>query len=166
MSTNLPATQETSAVAKVSAKAEEMFVTVTVGGQLFGIPVLEVRDILGPQRITHVPLAPPEVAGALNLRGRIVTAIDVRTRLGLSAQEGSASGMSVVVDIHGELYSLIIDKVGEVMSLPTTDFERNPSTLDQRWREVSNGIYRLKDCLLIVLDVMRLLRLNSKGQAA
>jgi purine-binding chemotaxis protein CheW len=167
MSTNLPTTtQGTTALANVIAAAEEMFVTLTVANQLFGIPVLKVRDILGPQRITHVPLAPAEVAGALNLRGRIVTAIDVRTRLGLAAQKGANPGMSVVVDIDGELYSLIVDKIGEVMSLPSADFERNPATLDPRWQEVSSGIYRLKDCLLIVLDVERLLRQPHKGQAA
>ena len=113
-----------------------------------------------------MPLAPAEVAGALNLRGRIVTAIDVRTRLGISTQPETKSGMSIVVDINGELYSLIVDKVGEVMSLPNSDYERNPATLDVRWQEVSNGIYRLKDSLLVVLDVERLLRLSHKGMAA
>src|SRR5487761_882670 len=85
------------------------FVSITVAGQLFGIPVLQVQDVLGPQRITRIPLAPPEIAGSLNLRGRIVTAIDVRTRLGLAAGEGEhKSDMSVVVDINNELYSLIV----------------------------------------------------------
>lgn len=166
MSTQLPVKQNQNALIKAEKAAEEMLVTITVADQLFGIPVLQVRDILGPQRITHVPLAPPEVAGALNLRGRIVTAIDVRTRLGLSKQADMQGSMSVVVDIQGELYSLIVDKVGEVMSLPSSDFERNPATLDVRWQEVSNGIYRLKDCLLVVLDVGRLLRQANKEQAA
>jgi purine-binding chemotaxis protein CheW len=142
-----------------------MYVTLTVAEQVFGIPVLKVRDILGPQRITRVPLAPPEVAGALNLRGRIVTAIDVRTRLGIGTAADIKSSMSVVVDIHGELYSLIVDKIGEVMSLPNSDFERNPATLDARWQEVSRGIYRLKDCLLVVLDVARLLRQTAEHAA-
>lgn len=124
------------------------------------------RDVLGPQRITRVPLAPPEVAGALNLRGRIVTAIDVRTRLGLPAMADNKTSMSVVVDIHGELYSLIVDKVGEVMSLPSSDFERNPPTLDPRWQEVSSGVYRLKECLLVVIDVARLLSQTRKGHVA
>jgi purine-binding chemotaxis protein CheW len=138
-----------------------MFVTMTVSGQLFGIPVLKVQDVLGPQRIAHVPLAPAEVLGSLNLRGRIVTAVDVRTRLGLSALSDNAQSMSVVVDHDGELYSLVVDKVGEVMSLPAADFERNPSTLDPRWQEVSDGIYRLQGILLVVLDVSRLLRLEQ-----
>lgn len=137
-----------------------MFVTMTIADQLFGIPVLEVRDVLGPQRITHVPLAPPEVLGSLNLRGRIVTAIDVRKRLDLPPCPEGTKSMSVVADHKGELYSLIVDKVGEVMDLPATDYEKNPATLDPRWQEISGGVYRLKENLLIVLDVAQLLRLD------
>ncbi len=141
------------------------FVTMTIYNQLFGIPVLTVQDVLGPQKITRIPLASPEVAGALNLRGRIVTAIDVRKRLGLpTAAEGSVS-MSVVVDFHGELYSLIIDSVGEVLSLPANSFERNPATLDAAWREISTGVYRLKNQLLVVLDVARLLTFKQREAA-
>lgn len=142
------------------------FVTMTIHGQLFGIPVLTVQDVLGPQKITRIPLASPEVAGALNLRGRIVTAIDVRKRLGLPKAEDGAKSMSVVVDHGGELYSLIIDSVGEVLSLPAESFERNPATLDAAWREVSGGVYRLKEQLLVVLDVARLLSFGKRAEAA
>jgi purine-binding chemotaxis protein CheW len=141
------------------------FVTMTIADQLFGIPVLAVQDVLGPQRITRIPLAPREVAGALNLRGRIVTAIDVRSRLNLAARTSDSQGMSVVVDHKGELYSLIVDAVGEVMSLPAEAYERNPSTLDPRWREVSAGIYRLQGKLLVVLEVSRLLTMR-RAEAA
>lgn len=141
------------------------YVTMTIADQLFGIPVLAVQDVLGPQRITRIPLSPPEVAGALNLRGRIVTAIDVRRRLNLSPRSADNPGMSVVVDHKGELYSLIVDAVGEVMSLPSDAYERNPSTLDPRWREVSGGIYRLKGKLLVVLGVANLLEMR-RAEAA
>ena len=90
------------AVARVGGDEQHQCVTITIAGQLFGIPVLIVHDVLGPQRITRVPLAPPEVAGSLNLRGRIVTAIDVRHRLGLPTRAEEGGGMSVVVDHHGE----------------------------------------------------------------
>jgi purine-binding chemotaxis protein CheW len=113
--------------------------------------------VLGPQKITHIPKAPPEVAGALNLRGRIVTSIDVRCRLNLPPLPEDEKGMSVVVEHHGEPYSLMIDSVGEVLSLPEDRYDRNPATLDARWREVAGGIYRLDDALLVVLDVDRLL---------
>jgi purine-binding chemotaxis protein CheW len=133
------------------------YVTLVVADQLFGIPVLQVQDVLGPQRVTRIPLAPREVAGALNLRGRIVTAIDVRTRLGLPARESAQRQMSIVVEHGGELYSLIVDEVGEVLSLPSERLEANPPTLDSGWRSVSLGIHRLEGRLLVVVDVARLL---------
>jgi purine-binding chemotaxis protein CheW len=136
---------------------QKQYVSITVADQLFGIPVLIVHDVLGPQRITRIPLAPPEVAGSLNLRGRIVTAIDVRMRLGVPKRSADQPGMSVVVEHSGEFYSLMVDAVGEVLTLAARDFERNPATLDPRWRDISLGIYRLEKQLLVVLDVDRLL---------
>ena len=144
---------------------QQDFVSMTIAGQLFGIPVLTVQDVLGPQRITRTPLAPPEVAGSLNLRGRIVTALDVRLRLGLPPRPEAERAMSVVVDHRGELFSLMVDSVGEVLSLRAADYERNPPTLDPRWRDFSQGVYRLKGMLLVVLDVAQLLRFNRADAA-
>lgn len=142
------------------------FVTIRLAGQLLGIPVLLVQDVIRLQNMTRVPLSPPWVAGVLNLRGRIVTAIDLRERLGMARRrEGEKAAMSVVVDFKGESYSLIIDSVGEVLSLPDSLYEKNPVTLDQRWREVSDGIYRLDDELLVVLDVRRVLDLDRAAAA-
>jgi purine-binding chemotaxis protein CheW len=138
----------------------------SIGGQLFGIPVLKVQDVLGTQTITRVPLAPIEVAGSLNLRGRIVTAVDVRLRLGLPKRENEKSAMSVVVEHEGELYSLLVDSVGEVLSLETRDYQRNPPTLNPRLREFSDGIYRLNDSLLVVLSVSSLLNFGNRADAA
>lgn len=150
--------------AEVAGETQD-FVTMTIAGQLFGIPVLTVQDILGPQKITRIPLAPSEVAGSLNLRGRIVTAMDVRLRLGLAPRPDGEPAMSVVVDQRGESYSLLVDSVGEVLSLKSSDYERNPPTLDARWRDFSDGIYRLNGQLLIVLDVGQLLQLG-RAEAA
>mgnify|MGYP003349334923 FL=1 len=105
-----------------------------------------------------------EVAGALNLRGRIVTAIDVRRRLALPPRASDAPAMNVVVESRGELYSLLVDEVGEVLSVPDALYERNPATLDPRWREVSGGIYTLEGRLLVVLDVPAVLRLSRATQ--
>ncbi len=160
------AVPETRRAKVANAQAPRDFVSIVIGSQLFGIPVLQVQDVLGPQRITRIPLAPPEVAGSLNLRGRIVTAIDIRTRLGLPELTDGKKRMSIVVDHGGELYSLMVDSVGEVLSLTEAAFERNPATLDQRWREVSAGIYRLDGSLLVVLDVARLLVLTAHSEAA
>lgn len=133
------------------------YLTVIIAGQRFGIPVLQVQDVLREQKVTRIPLAAPEVAGSLNLRGRIVTAIDVRRRLGIANDDDRGSGMSVVVEYKNELYSLIIDSVGDVLSLRNDLFEKNPGTLDPVWRDVSMGIYQLKGELLVVMDVPRLL---------
>jgi len=165
MSQIQPAEAVKSTRAAAENPAHSIFVTLSIADQLFGIPVLQVQDILGPQKITRVPLAPPEVLGSLNLRGRIVTAIDVRIRLGLPLRPDDMRGMSIVVDHAGELYSLVVDKVGEIMNLSMADYETNLVTLDPRWQDVSSGIYRLKDRLLVVLDVMRLLRL-AQDEAA
>ncbi len=143
----------------------EEYVTALIDGQLFGIPVLAVQDVLGPQALANIPLAPPEVAGSLNLRGRIVTAIDLRKRLGMEPADREKS-MSIVVDHHGELYSLLIDEVGEVLQVPMQNYERNPATLDPRWRDVSQGIFRLDGQLLVILQVQRLLDIIKVATAA
>jgi len=144
----------------------EEYVTMLIGDQWFGIPVLGVQEVLGSQKIARVPLAPSEVAGNLNLRGRIATAIDIRTRLGMPARPEGHGGMSVVVDRGGELYSLVIDTVGEVLKLSSAEFEHNPPTIKANLRELSKGIYRLADKLLVVLDVERVLEKGSQAQAA
>jgi len=137
----------------------EDFLTIFINNQIFGIPVLQVQDVLGEQIVTNIPLAPPEVAGSMNLRGRIVTAIDVRERLKLPPREKGAKKMSVVVEHENELYSLVIDEVGDVMTLYSSNYENNPITLDQIWLDISTGIYRLDGHLLVVLDVPKLLNI-------
>ena len=134
------------------------FLTVIIAGQRFGIPILQVQDVLGEQSITNIPLAPPEVAGSLNLRGRIVTAIDVRKRLDIEdVAEHEGRTMGVVVEHEGELYNLIIDRVGDVLRLKNDTFQNNPATLDPVWKDISMGIYRLDEELLVILDVPKLL---------
>lgn len=144
----------------VNTEAMHMMLTLTVAGQLCAVPVLSVRDVLGVQTITRIPLAPREVAGSLNLRGRIVTAVDLRSRLGLPPREGTAGAMSVVVELGGELYSLLADQVGEVLSLHASERAPNPPTLDTSWREFSLGVHRQGDKLLVLLDVEQLLALG------
>ena len=159
---------EKSGSARQSAEsygATEDFITFSIAEQLFGIPVLKVQDVLSTHRITRIPLAPPEIAGSLNLRGRIVTAVDVRRRVGLPPRSEKGDNMSIVVEHEGDLYSLLVDTVGEVLALSESEFERNPPTLDARLREYSHGIYRLNDELLVVLNVTALLSYGT-SQAA
>lgn len=142
------------------------FVTFTIGGQLFGIPVLQVQDVLRPQSIARIPMAPPEILGSLNLRGRIVTVVNTRHSLGFPKAEGNETPMSIVVPHGDDLVSLAVDRVGEVLSLNSQQFEPNPPTLNPAWREVATGIYRLKGELLVVIDVGRLLNLGVRQHAA
>jgi purine-binding chemotaxis protein CheW len=136
------------------------FVILTLADQLCGVPVLAVRDVLADQSIARIPLAPREVAGNLNLRGRIVTAIDLRERLRLPPRPVSAPFMSIVTEQGSELYALLVDQVSEVLTLKRSAMEANPPTLPRIWAEHSHGIYRLEQRLMVVLDVERLLQLD------
>jgi len=144
---------------------ENELVSIWLDKQLVGIPVSQVQDILGPQRITAVPRAAVEIAGVLNLRGRIVTAIDLRVRLGMAPRGADARSMSVVVDHKGELYSLLIDQVGEVLEAPLDRFEADTGALSPAWRELASGVFRLDRRLLVLLDVGRVLQIGGIGAA-
>jgi purine-binding chemotaxis protein CheW len=119
-----------------------------------------------PDRLTRVPLAAPEIAGVLNLRGRIVTAIDMRRRLGLPPREDARPPMAVGIELRGESYGLLIDTVGEVMKLNDGTREANPVNLDTRLARVSAGVHRLDGQLLVILDVDRVLDTGSDAMAA
>ena len=134
--------------------------TFTLAGQLCAVPVPCVRDVLAPQRVTPIPLARPEIAGSLNLRGRIVTAVDLRRRLALPPAREPR--MAVVTEHDGELYALLVDTVHEVLSLSPAAIERNPPTLPPPWSTFAAGVCRRTGALLVLLDVVRLLRLGQE----
>jgi purine-binding chemotaxis protein CheW len=138
-------------------RACKEFVTMEVAGQPFGIPVAQVRDVLGPQHITRIPLAPAAVAGSLNLRGRIVTVLDLRVSLGLGRTADPNKAMNVVTEYGDEPYSLLVDQVGDVLNLQGEVVEAPPPTLEPAWRAVSDGVVKLKDRLVLVLLLDRLL---------
>ncbi len=140
-------------------------VSMIVAEQQFGVHIDVVRDILGAQQLAKVPLAAAEIAGVLNLRGRIVTAIDLGRRLGIQHGKGRPTdqAMNIVVDHRGELYSLLVDRVGDVLMLGNDRFEADTSNLPSRWRPLAHGIFRLDDALLVELDIERLLALEVVG---
>jgi purine-binding chemotaxis protein CheW len=142
------------------------YITAVIGGQLFGLPILRVQDVFHPERLTRVPLAPPEIAGVLNLRGRIVTLIDMRRCLGLDQRDDDAPVMAIGVESGGESYGLLIDNAGEVLQLDDSAREPNPVNLDPRLARVSAGIFRLDGQLLMIIDVDRLLDVGGKAIAA
>jgi purine-binding chemotaxis protein CheW len=142
------------------------YVTATIGGQLFGLPISRVQDVFAPERLARVPLAAPEIAGMLNLRGRIVTAIDMRKRLGLAPLDEGKPRMAVGIESKGESYGLLIDAIGEVLKLTSASREDNPVNLDSRLARVSAGVHRLDGSLLVVLDVDRVLEVGAYADAA
>ena len=142
------------------------YVTAMIGGQLFGLPIVRVQDVFIPERLTRVPLAPPEIAGVLNLRGRIVTLIDLRRRFGLGQREDGNSSMAIGVESRAESYGLLIDSVGEVLKLDDAARGPNPINMDARLARVSAGIHRLDGQLLIVVDIDRVLDIGADAVAA
>ncbi len=134
------------------------FVTFLVGNSMFGIPVQQVQEVLTWQQITPVPLAPSEVAGLLNLRGQIVSAIELRERLQINeGEQNPEKRTNIVVSDGGELFSLQVDEVGDVLGIPINSVETPPSTLDDHWHRFCTGVYRLDKGLLIEISVTSLL---------
>jgi purine-binding chemotaxis protein CheW len=142
------------------------YVTAMIGEQLFGITISRVQDVFTPERLTSVPLAAPEIAGILNLRGRIVTVIDMRCRLGVAPRDREPPPMAVGIKCRGESYGLLIDEIGEVMKLPDSSCEENPVNLDARLAQLSAGVYRLDTQLMVILDIDRVLQAGPEIKAA
>ena len=148
---------------ETAAESVALVVSLQVGGQLCGMPVGAVRDVLGPQKITRVPLAAAEIAGNLNLRGRIVTTIDLRKRLGVAVPEGNNPCMSLVTEHGQELYALLVDRVLEVVSVPAGSIAPLPANLASGWSRFGTGVYRLREGLMIMLDVNSVLALMPRA---
>jgi purine-binding chemotaxis protein CheW len=142
------------------------FVTLTTAGQMFGLPIARVQDVFKPSCITRVPLAEEEIAGVLNLRGRIVTVIDMRSRLGVRKRDDDRAPMAIGIEAKGESFGLLVDTVGEVLKLPAAEREPNPINLDRKLAALSAGVYRLDGQLLVVLDIDRVLDLRAEAAAA
>lgn len=131
-------------------------VTFRVGSQWFGVPVTDVQEVITHQRTARVPLARPCVAGLLNLRGKIVTAIDMHERLEISSA-GPESLMNVVVRNGGELFALVVDEVGDVAAVSPHTLERLPISLDGSWARICTGVVRMEHGLLAIIDATSLL---------
>jgi purine-binding chemotaxis protein CheW len=139
--------------------------TFTVGGRSFGIDVARVQEVIRFQPMTRVPLAPPVVRGLINLRGQIVTAVDLRRRLGLEDRPAGVLPMNVVVRTDDTMVSLLVDEIGDVIEAPDEGMERPPDTLEGPARELVRGVLKLRDRLLLVLDTDRAIAVGVPGPA-
>ena len=136
-------------------RGSTQFATFSIGDLFFGIDVLNVQEVLRHQQMTRVPLAPGVIRGLINLRGQIVTAVDMRGRLGLPALRTAGASMNMVVRTQEGAVSLLVDEIGDVLSVDEATFEPPPDNLSPVARNLIRGIYKLKDRLLLVLDTER-----------
>lgn len=131
--------------------------------QLFcGIEVRQVQEIVRSQKMTRVPLASRMVRGLINLRGQIVTAIDLRRRLDLPERAASAEPLNVVVRTEEGLLILLVDEIGDVQEVEESAFERLPGTVQGIARELLSGVYKLEDQLLLVLNLDRIVNFTAE----
>lgn len=135
------------------------FATFFVTDLFFGIDVLNVQEVLRHQEMTRVPLSPSVIDGLINLRGQIVTAIDMRRRLGLAARTDDGSSLNVVVRTQEGAVSLLVDEIGDVLEVDPSTYERTPDNLAPGSKELIRGIYKLKDRLLLILDTEKTVEL-------
>jgi purine-binding chemotaxis protein CheW len=147
------------------------FSTFLLEGLFFGVEVERVQEVIRYQRMTQVPLAPIVIRGLINLRGQIVTAIDLRRRLGMSDLNTGCLPMNVVIRYEDGAVSLLVDEIGDVLEVEESSFERPPDTLQGTARELIRGAYKLKDRLLLALNIDRVLcvdgvRDGSRGSRA
>ena len=128
------------------------YVTFRVGELLFGVDVSQVQEVLRSQPMTPIPLAPKAIKGLVNLRGQIITAIDLGSLLGIETSKETAPSMNVVIRSEGERVSLLVDSIGDVLEMKEQDYEEIPETVPAHIATIVQGVFKLKDELLLVLD--------------
>jgi len=134
--------------------------TCRVGGQWLGLQVCHVREVVTPQPSTDMPLAPDAVMGLINLRGRVITQLDVRKVVGLPVRETENYRVAIVETMTGEDFGLVIDEVGEVIDLEPDKYEKTPKTLDRVWRDVSEGVLKQDDRVVVLVNVERFIAMT------
>ncbi len=133
-----------------------LFSTFFLDGRYVGIDVVHVQEVIRHQKMTSVPLAPREVGGLINLRGQIVTAIDLRRRLDMPDRPADETPMNVVIRVDDSWVDLLVDEIGDVVEVDERTFERPPETLEPEILALVHGVYKLEERLLLVLDIERL----------
>jgi len=142
--------------------SNKRFCTFIVDGLTFGVDVLRVQEVIRFQEMTRVPLASPMVSGLINLRGQIVTAIDLRRRLALTDRPADQLPMNVVVRTDDGAVSLLVDEIGDVLEVDESTYERPPETLTGAARQIVQGVYKLKESLLLIIDTNEAVSVHDK----
>jgi purine-binding chemotaxis protein CheW len=153
-------------VAPAKSEAVEssgQFSTFFVADLFFGVDVLNVQEVLRFQQMTPVPQAPEVIEGLINLRGQIVTAIDMRRRLRLPPRAGDKPPMNIVIRTSDGAVSLLVDEIGDVLDMDPATYERPPENLHPAAKELIRGVYKLKGRLLLVIDAERTAELTNSS---
>ncbi len=148
---------DNSATLDSSQSLNRQYSTFTAGGLFLGIEVLRVQEVLRYLEMTRIPSAPEVIQGLINLRGQIVTAVDMRSRMGLPRRSGGEPPMNVVVRSDDGAVSLLVDEIGDVVEVTADAYEPTPDNLPREQRELIEGVYKLEGRLLLVLDTERVL---------
>ena len=144
-----------------NSAATAQYSTFHIGDLLFGIDVMKVQEVLRYQEMTRVPLAPDVVRGLINLRGQIVTAVDLRRRMNLEPRSADELPMNVVVRSAEGVVSLLVDEISDVLEVRRSTFEDPPHNLPDEQRNLIEGLYKLEEELLLVLDLERVLQVPN-----
>ncbi len=143
----------------------QQFCTFFLKDQFFGVPVQQVQEVIRYQEMTRVPLTPPVIRGLINLRGQIVTAVDLRRRFAMEDRPESQLPMNVVVHTDDGAVSFLVDEIGDVLEVEEESFERTPETVQGQTRELVRGVYKLPERLMMVLDTERAVTGEDAGPA-
>lgn len=141
---------------------QKQYCTFHLNDLMFGIDVLKVQEIILPQEMTEVPLATPSIRGLINLRGQVVTAIDLRKWLDFVPVANSKEAMNVVIRAEEDILSFLVDDIGDVLEPDESSFEPPPETLTENIRELINGVYKLENQLLLVMNAERTFELFAE----
>jgi purine-binding chemotaxis protein CheW len=142
----------------------KQYCTFYVDDILFGVEVLDVQEVLRYQEMTEVPMAASEIRGLINLRGQIITAIDLRNRMKLPPRPDDQKPMNVVIRAHGEVVSFLVDSIGDVLEVDDESFEPAPGTVDSSTRELVSGVYKLEGQLMMILDATKASEVSASAE--
>lgn len=143
----------------------QQFCTFYLGDLFLGVDVLKVQEVLRPQEMTRVPLASSVIRGLINLRGQIVTAVDLRRRLDLHSSPAVAEPMNVILRTDEGAVSLLVDEIGDVLETSEEFLEEPPDTVPATVRQLIRGVYKLKAQLLLVLDTEKVMAWEASPEA-
>ena len=163
MTTGMNAGGGSKEAADAAGNTSKQYSTFFVEGLFFGVEVLRVQEVIRYQEMTRVPLAPEVIEGLINLRGQIVTAIDMRQRLGLPCRPAGRTPLNMVVRSQDGVVSLLVDEIGDVVEVQNDTFELPPDNVRGVTRELITGVHKLKDRLLLVMDTEKAIDLDITG---